>query len=240
MSLTPSRRLIRLLLLFGLLLSSYGAQKIFLLPEQTFPEVQANHLSLPLKAPSPAPATSAIGHLNAFKGIQLKAETPGFVKEIRFTSGQHIKKGEILIILDNTKEESQLKDLETQIKLAELTYFRDESLAEENTLFAKQADESLAALQQLQIRFATLHQQLKEKVIIAPFEGIGDCRVKLGQQIFPGTILLTLKALNPLYVYFNMHKKPALLLREPLKKENKMGQKSLFTKNLPIRKFKTI
>src|SRR5579863_4073172 len=63
---------------------------------------------------------TAVGTLTAVNGVDISPEVSGIVKEIHFQSGQYVKKGDILVLLDTSIEEAQLKDTQAQAKLAEL------------------------------------------------------------------------------------------------------------------------
>ncbi len=151
-----------------------------------------------------SPPLTTIDKRSAVNGIDLSSEAAGIVKEIRFTSGQQVKQGDILILLDTTVEEAQLKDLQAQLKLAQLTYERDNKLREKNVASHSQYETSLAQLQQVQAGIEEVQAYIKRKTITAPFDSkAGICRVSLGQYIAPGTTLVTLQSLNPLYVRFS-------------------------------------
>src|SRR3990167_7803101 len=51
----------------------------------------------------------SVGTLTAINGVDISAEVSGKVKEINFNSGQLIKKGEIILALDTSVEEAELK-----------------------------------------------------------------------------------------------------------------------------------
>ena len=191
----PNRRMLSsVLLIAGLLFGCYGLYRAI---------YQAPAVVV-LATKTAEPHNPTVGdHLTAINGIELSAETPGTVKEIRFNSGQLVKKGEVLIRLDTTFEEAQLKDRLAKLKLAELAYAGDTKFVESTS--NAQANTRLAELQQIQASLEEIKTKIKRKTIRAPFAGrLGVCRVKLGQYIAPGTTLVTLQALNPLYVRFTL------------------------------------
>ena len=67
------------------------------------------------------PATlSAIGTLAAVQGVTVSADLPGIVERIPFESGQAVRAGEVLAVLDTRQEQAQLAAVEAQRELARL------------------------------------------------------------------------------------------------------------------------
>jgi len=147
----------------------------------------------------------SVGTLTAVNGVDISAQVSGIVKEIRFESGQFVKKGDILVLLDTGIEQAQLKDNQAQAKLAELNYDRNRGLTIRHVVsqsqldtFSAQLDEALAGVEQTQAK-------IQQKTITAPFDGkIGIRTIDLGQYVSAGTAMVTLQSLNPLYVQFNL------------------------------------
>lgn len=220
MSRSMRRMLISVLIVFGILFGWYGLKKAFFYLYLAYYQPPAVTISATeAKAKSWQPYLSAVGNLSAVNGVELSSEAPGIVKEIRFSSGQGVKRGDILILLDTSVEEAQLKDMQAKLKLAEITYTRDKKLLEKNVTSQSQYDMSLAQLQEAQAGIEEVQAKIKQKTITAPFDGkVGICLVDLGQYISPGTTLVTLQSLNPLYVRFNLPEQYVndLYLRQPL------------------------
>ena len=61
------------------------------------------------------PQIAGIGTLTAFEGIDVTPQVGGLVKEINFESGQNVKKGQLLIKLDITTEEADMRSLQAQL-----------------------------------------------------------------------------------------------------------------------------
>lgn len=148
---------------------------------------------------------SSVGTLTAVNGVDISSEIPGMVKEIRFESGQFVKKGDTLVILDSSVEQAQLKDNLARAKLAQLNYDRNKELVVKHAVsqsqldtLSAQLDEALAGVEQIKAR-------IQQKTITAPFDGkIGIRLIDLGQFVSAGTNMVTLQSLDPLYVRFNL------------------------------------
>src|SRR5919109_3677175 len=65
------------------------------------------------------PATlNAIGTVAAVQGVTVSADLPGTIDRIAFDSGQAVREGDVLAILDTRQEQAQLAAAEAQRDLA--------------------------------------------------------------------------------------------------------------------------
>src|SRR5438094_4936582 len=74
--------------------------------------------SAPVKEEDWAPTLSAVGSVSAVQGAVVSAELGGIVSEIGFQNGGEAKKGEMLMKLDTSSEEAQLRTTEADLELA--------------------------------------------------------------------------------------------------------------------------
>src|SRR6187200_511712 len=81
------------------------------------------------------PATlSAIGTLAAVQGVTVSADLPGIVERVQFESGQAVRAGQVLAVLDTRQEQAQLATIESQRELARLTFDRVQGLLNERVI----------------------------------------------------------------------------------------------------------
>jgi membrane fusion protein (multidrug efflux system) len=148
---------------------------------------------------------TSVGTLTAINGVDLSTDVAGIVSKIYFNSGQYVKKGDELILLDTSLEQAELKDRQAKLKLAQINYSRDKKLFEKNVSSQAALDTRYAALQEAEAGVQSVQAQIKQKTITAPFDGrTGIRQINLGEYISPGTLMVTLQSLNPLYVMFNL------------------------------------
>lgn len=162
---------------------------------------------------------TSVGSLTAVNGVDISAEVAGIVKEIRFNSGQFVKSGDVLIVLDTSVEEATLKDSLAKLKLAQMNYSRDKKLFERNVSSQAALDTRIAELQEAEAGVQSIQAKIKQKTISAPFDGrTGIRQVNLGQYLSPGTTMVTLQSLNPLYIMLNLPEQnlPKLYLGQPI------------------------
>ena len=132
-------------------------------------------------------------------------EIPGSVREIAFESGAVVGKGDLLLRLDTSSEEAQLRALEAQAELARITVARERTLRSQNLIPQSELDSAEATLKQNQANADVLRTTIEKKTIRAPFAGrLGLRLVNLGQYLEAGKPIVALQSLEPVYVEFSL------------------------------------
>ncbi len=153
---------------------------------------------------------NAIGTMAAVRGVTISADLPGTVERILFDSGQAVREGEVLAILDTRQEQAQLAASEAQSELARLTYDRMKGLLDDRIVSKAEFDQATAGHRQADAQVREARAAIDRKTIRAPFSGIlGIRQVNLGQYLAGGEALVTLQALNPIYVNFGVPQQSA-------------------------------
>jgi len=151
------------------------------------------------------PALSATGSLTAVNGVEVVPDTDGLVTEITFQAGDRVSEGDPLVRLRAAEAEATLDALEARREEARAEFERDRRLYQQGNQSEAALDQSRARFEELkaEIRRQTAH--IAKKTVRAPFDGVLGLReVQLGQYLSPGTALVTLQALAPLYVNFTL------------------------------------
>lgn len=145
----------------------------------------------------------AVGSLRAVRGADLSLQVGGVVAEIDFKSGQQVEKGKRLLALDDSAETAQLKALKAAAHLAAVTYERDKRQYQARAISKQVLDNDRATLSQARANVARQQAVVNRKHLMAPFPGrLGLRQVDLGQYLDPGTPVVTLQSLSPIYVDF--------------------------------------
>jgi membrane fusion protein (multidrug efflux system) len=157
------------------------------------------------------PATlSAIGTVAAVQGVTVSADLPGTVERIGFESGQSVREGEVLALLDTRQEQAQLAAAEAQRELARVNFNRMEGLLNEHVISRAEFDRATAEQRQADARAGEIRAAIERKTIRAPFSGVlGIRQVNLGQYMSGGDAVVNLQALNPIYVNFGVPQQTA-------------------------------
>ena len=145
----------------------------------------------------------AIGTLTAVKGIQVTPRANGVVSQILFHSGDQVKKGQLLVQLDDRAAKQELKSDLATLANAQLTYEQNNKLFKLGTVDKSTLSSSIKQLQIAKANVATAKVNLQYLKILAPFNGkLGIRQVNLGQ--VKEYTCVTLQQLSPIYVDFSL------------------------------------
>jgi membrane fusion protein (multidrug efflux system) len=110
-----------------------------------------------------------------------------------------------LVTLDAATDHAQLRTLEAQRDLAETELARGKELFGSDGVAKSQLDRWESEAAQAAARVEEQRALIAKKTIRAPFAGVlGIRQISLGQYVSPGTALVTLQSMDPIYVNFAM------------------------------------
>ena len=149
------------------------------------------------------PNIEAIGSLRAVQGAELSLEASGVVESISFNSGDDVAAGAILLKLRTADDVARLDSLKAMAELNEITLDRSQRLLKTQATSQAQLDSDAAKLKDTKAQVAQQQAVIDKKILRAPFAGhLGIRAVDLGQYLGAGTPIVTLQALDPIYVDF--------------------------------------
>ena len=161
--------------------------------------------AMQLEAQEWQPQFNAVGSLVAARGVDLASEVAGLVRQVAFSSGQDVKAGALLVQLNADAELAQQRALQQAVGLATTVLARDRRQFEVKAVSQAQIDADEADLRAKQANLAQQAALIAKKAIRAPFAGrLGITTVNPGQYLSPGDEIVTLQALDPLKVDFNL------------------------------------
>lgn len=145
------------------------------------------------------------GSLASFNGITVKAEAAGRITHIYFSSGQMVKKGDLIIEIFPDIIKAQLKQAEAQLALSKTNYKRFAELLKKGFVTQAEFDSATATLESNQAIVDQFKAQLSQTLIKAPFSGkIGLKLISLGDYVNIGQNIVQLEALDPIEVDFSV------------------------------------
>jgi len=151
------------------------------------------------------PYLRAVGSFAAVNGVDVNSQVAGQVVKISFQSGQDAKQGDLLVQLDDSLDQQNLKSQQAQLTFAQGDYNRKKTLAQEKVIAQTDLDQAYKTLVQAQAAVAQAQLNIAFKHIRAPFSGrLGISQVNLGQYISPGQALVSIQQMDPLYVDFSL------------------------------------
>jgi membrane fusion protein (multidrug efflux system) len=141
--------------------------------------------------------TTAIGTVLALRSITLKNEVSGTVARASLKSGEVVQAGTVLVVLDSSVEQAELRALDAQAKLAETMAQRREALLKAGATTQDEVDQVHAQRDVAQAQSARLRALIAKKTIVAPFRArVGLADVHPGQYLNQGAELTTLQGIS--------------------------------------------
>ncbi len=151
------------------------------------------------------PSIKATGSLRAYQGVKVTAQEKGLITEIHFQSGRRVSKGDVLVQQYVKSEWVRLSGLKAELSLARKSYDRSQSLIGKQAVSQSQLDSTLSDLERMTALVQNLEVTISKRTIRAPFDGVlGIRQVDVGQYIEPGDEIVSLEALDPIYVEFTL------------------------------------
>jgi membrane fusion protein, multidrug efflux system len=179
-----------------------------------------------------APVLSAVGSVSAVQGAIVATELGGIVSEVGFPNGGEAKKGDVLLKLDSSAEEAQLHTAEADLELARANLQRERDLAARKVVSKQELDAAESTFGQKQGTVDNMRAFIGKKQVHAPFDGqLGIRQVNVGQMINPGQQVVSLQALDPVFVDFALPQQEIPRLAPGL-------EAHVHTDGLPGREFK--
>lgn len=162
------------------------------------------------------PVTTSIGTVLALRSITLRNELPGTIRQVNLTPGQIVETGTVLVALDVSVEEAELKAQETQAVLAKTVLDRRQHLRGDRATTQEEVDRARADYDVALAQIARTKAIIARKVIRAPFRArVGIADVHPGQYLNEGTQLTTLQGVDDaVHVDFTVAQQIAAGLRE--------------------------
>ena len=152
-----------------------------------------------------APQLRAIGSFRAVQGVDVAPQVGGVIRAIKFESGQDVKKGDLLVEIDDSTEQADLRSSQAALLNASSTYDRQNQLIAGGTTSRAQLDQARAGRDQAAAQAERAKAVIAQKNVTAPFDGrLGIRRIDIGQYASPGLALITLQRLDPIYADFQM------------------------------------
>lgn len=160
--------------------------------------------------------TTSIGTVLALRSITLRNELPGTVRQVRLTPGEIVDTGVLLVALDVSVEEAELKAQEAQASLAKTVLARRRNLNQDLATTQEEVDRARADLDIALAQIMRTKAIIGRKTIRAPFKArVGIADVHPGQYLTEGAQLTTLQGVDEaVHVDFTVAQQVAVNLRE--------------------------
>jgi len=147
----------------------------------------------------------SVGTLRSSQSVMMRPEVAGRVKSLGFSDGAQVRKGQVLVQLDDTLQQAELNQAMAQVSIAKATNQRNKELVAQNFLAQRVLEESAASLQVVEAQLALANARLSRMAILAPFNGsVGIRSVNVGDYVKDGADLVNIEDLSSMYVDFRL------------------------------------
>lgn len=148
---------------------------------------------------------SAVGTLRSNESVVVRPEISGRIARIDFDEGKPVRKGQLLVALDDSVNAAELQQAKANLALQSSNYQRTVELARDNFVSANAKDQALNNLRVAEASLALAQARLAKTRILAPFSGIiGIRQVSVGDYVKEGQDLASLEDISSLKVDFRV------------------------------------
>lgn len=159
-----------------------------------------------------ADPVEALGTTKSNESVDITANVTEVVNKIFFDDGQQIKRGDLLLTLEKSEEEADLKAARALLDERTASYKRAQSLQKQQALSTATLEERLALLSQTEGAIDAIQSRINDRIIKAPFDGVlGFRNVSPGTLVKPGDLITTIDDLSRIKVDFDI---PSIFLAD--------------------------
>ncbi|AHG86422.1 membrane protein [Bibersteinia trehalosi Y31] len=151
------------------------------------------------------PMIGATGSIRPNQGAMLSAQAAGTVTRVAVSSGDRVRKGQLLVEIDSSAERASLKASEAQLPNALANYNRYKNLVASNSASRMEFDNAKATYEALVANIEALKEQIVRRQIYAPFDGMaGIVNVNVGQFVTAGTEIVRVEDQSSMKIRFTL------------------------------------
>ncbi len=152
-----------------------------------------------------APTYTASGVLMANEMLEIHPEVSGRVTGLYFREGSPVRKGQLLLRLNDADIRAGIAKLQAQRALQQTTRRRQEELLRIGGISRQEFDATQTNIQSIDADISASRAELAKMQILAPFDGIIGLRnISPGAIVSPTTVVATLQQVTPLKMDFTV------------------------------------
>ena len=176
----------------------------------------------------------AVGSLRSRQSVMLRPEVSGRVTQLNFRDGERVRRGQLLVQLDDQLQQAQVQQSQAELSIATANDKRNRELVAQNFISKRSVDESAANLQVAEAKLALARATAARLRIVAPFDGIAGIRnINIGDYLKDGADIVNIEDLDAVFVDFR--------LPERFQAKVQRGQTALVTMDsLPGRQYTAV
>ena len=146
-----------------------------------------------------------VGSFVSIQGATLSAKESGNVVAVRFDSGARVKAGDLLIEIDHSVEDANLKGALARLELTKQNLERARTLRGQSALALSTLEDAQSKVRQSESEVQSIKAAIERKTIVAPFDGRAGIRtVNVGSFVNAGAALVPLYSIDPINFNFSV------------------------------------
>jgi len=159
----------------------------------------------------------ALGNARANESVDVSSKTSNIVTAVRFRDGESVRRGQILVQLDDAQTRADVATAQAVLTESESQYNRSRELMNTQALSKSSFDQLEGTVKANRARLSAATARLEDTVIRAPFSGrVGLRRVSVGTLISPGAVITTLDDTSIIKLDFSVPENLLASIREGL------------------------
>ena len=147
----------------------------------------------------------AVGSLRSRQSVMLRPEVAGRIKMLGFADGAQVRRGQVLVQLDDVLQRAEIQQAVAQVSIAQANFRRNQELVAQSFVAQRVLEESAANLQVVQAQLSLACARWSRMTVVAPFDGTVGLRVvNVGDYVKDGADLVNLEDIGSMYVDFRL------------------------------------
>jgi len=148
---------------------------------------------------------SAVGSIRSNQSVILRPEVSGRISAINFSDGQPVRKGQVLVTLDDSINRAETAQARAELELAQSNFRRTQELADRKFVSERARDEAASNVRVLEAKLRLSETKLAKMAINAPFDGIVGIRnISVGDYVKDGADLVNLEDVSTVKADFRL------------------------------------
>jgi len=150
--------------------------------------------------------TEFTGRTEPVDSVEIRPRTSGYIQEVRFQSGQLVKKGDVLFVIDPRWNQATFDQRQAEYEQAKGEAGRTELLLKNNAISAEEAEARKAHFEGAKAALDSARLDLQYTEVRSPIDGrVSRALLTEGNyvsgQAASASLLTTVVSVNPVYVY---------------------------------------
>ena len=159
------------------------------------------------------------GHSEPVDSVEIRPRVSGYIQEVRFQSGQLVKKGDVLFVIDPRWNQAVFDQRQAEYDQARSEAGRIARLLQNNAISTEEADARKARFAEAKAALDSARLDLEYTEVKAPIDGrVSRALLTEGNYVSgnagSASLLTTIVSVNPVYVYVDIDEASLLKFNE--------------------------